>query len=331
MNHNIPKSEYFISVVAIAYNNITIVETYLKDVYLLLDQHFTDFEILLIDHLADLPKDDLDNLLHNIPSIRYIKLSHETPDDVALAAGLENAIGDYVVLHSMIDDPVTCIIDVIKKALEGYDIVIGVSKQNQTVGYKLTRPLIKWMLKHIGYDIPKNATGLRCLSRRAVNSVISTGRFHHQFYVRISKTGYPKTIYNYNQDNRVKFTRTLKKGVLQALHTMVFNSTKPLRWVSALGLLGSMMAFFFSVYSLIIRLFKDNIIEGWTTAVLFSSLLFMLLFIILAFIGEYMGRLLDDRSEQKDYNIACEKYSSVMLNRDRHNVLGQAIHNENKP
>ena len=90
-------------------------------------------------------------------------------------------------------------------------------------------------------------------------------------------------------------------------------------------MLGSFMAFIFASYSLVIRLFKDNVIEGWTSMILFMSVLFMLLFLILAFFGEYLGRLLDDRSEQRDYSVALEKMSSVMLSEQRSNVIDTSV------
>jgi hypothetical protein len=55
------------------------------------------------------------------------------------------------------------------------------------------------------------------------------------------------------------------------------------------------------------------------------SLLFMLQFVMLAFFGEYLGRLLDDRSEQVDYSIVFEKNSAVMVNQDRVNVLSDSL------
>lgn len=46
---------------------------------------------------------------------------------------------------------------------------------------------------------------------------------------------------------------------------------------------------------------------------------------MLAFFGEYLSRLLDDRSEQAAYSIVFEKNSAVMVNQDRLNVLNDAI------
>jgi len=90
-------------------------------------------------------------------------------------------------------------------------------------------------------------------------------------------------------------------------------------------LLGSFSAFLFAMYSLLVHLVKGHVVEGWTTTILFMSALFMMQFIMMAFFGEYLGRLLDDRSEQADYSVVFEKNSAVMVNRDRVNVIGDSV------
>ena len=44
------------------------------------------------------------------------------------------------------------------------------------------------------------------------------------------------------------------------------------------------------------------------------------MFIILLLIGEYLGRLLSQSQNQKEYYISLEENSSVMLEEDRLNV-----------
>lgn len=319
------KLDCFVSVVAVLRNMSSIVEPFVQKMQKHLNQHFSDYEIVLIDQFSDDGTNEkCDLLLKEIPSVRYIALSSFVHEDIALAAGLENAIGDFVVLFSPLQDPVDCVFELVKNCRAGSDVVVGVARQPQTLGYRAIRPLIQRALHKIGYDIPKDATGLRCLSRRAVNAVTQTGRFHHQFYVRIAKTGYPQSAYSYSLINPGKKRRTLYRGIQQGLRLLVFNSTSPLRWMSSLGLMGSLMGFTFAAYSLLIRFVKGNVVEGWTTLVLFSSVLFMLLFLILAFLGEYIGRLLDDRSEQRDYSVVYEKHSSVMLDEERSNVFNES-------
>ena len=315
------KSNNFVSVVSLMEGNYEKITTYLEDLYTHLNNNFDDYEIVLIDQDS---KPELttkvEKLLTHIPSIRYLRLAYNVHDDVALAAGLENAIGDFVILHSASEDPVDCISDIVNQSQNGFDIIIGASSQRQTIGYKLVRPMIQSVLNRIGYNLPRNATGLRCLSRRAVNAVTQSGRFHHKLYVRINNTGYPYSVYHYAQKNNGEIKRTLRNGIFQGLYLLVFNSTKPLRWMSGLGVFGSLMAFSFSLYSIAVHYFKETVIEGWTTTILFISMLFMIMFMILAFFGEYLGRLLNERNEQNDYTVSFERTSSVMLDEQRENV-----------
>lgn len=91
-----------------------------------------------------------------------------------------------------------------------------------------------------------------------------------------------------------------------------------------LGFTGSFAAFLFGLYSILIHFIKGNVVEGWTTTILFMSSLFMVQFVMLALFGEYLGRLLDDRSEQADYSVVFEKTSAVMVNQNRVNVLNDS-------
>ncbi len=82
-----------------------------------------------------------------------------------------------------------------------------------------------------------------------------------------------------------------------------------------------MASFLLATYSVLIHLVSNNIVPGWTTVVLSMSMLFMFQFIMMAFFGEYLIRLLDDRRERGDYSIAFEKNSMVMVDQDRVNVM----------
>jgi len=327
MDNTIIKMETFVSVVLILDDfEHHAFGVYLKELQQYLDQRYSDYEIIIIDqNRKPLSHSVQDNLLNTISSIRWIKLAFPVEMDIALSAGIENAIGDFVLLLRPTVDPIEIIDDMVKESDEGYDVVIGIAERPRTIGYKLARPLSNQILHSIDYHIPKNATPVRCLSRRAINTVLRTGQLNHQFFIKIANTGYPTKNYNYklhNPDTLKK--RTLLSGLTQSMQLMIFNSTKPLRWISLLGILGSLSAFIFAIYSIVVNIIKDDVIEGWTSMVFFSSFLFMFLFIILAFLGEYIARLLNENSNQKSYYISSEETSSVMLETDRFNVLQQS-------
>jgi len=323
MDNAIQKIETFVSIVLVLDRvNSNDFEGYLKSLQQYLDQRYSDYEIVVIDQtIAHAPTLVQSKLLETISSIRWIKLAFPVEIDVALCAGIENAIGDFVMLLRPTIDPIQIIGDMVNEALEGHDVIIGIAKSPQTIGYKLARLLSNKLLCSIGYQIPKNATPVRCLSRRAINTILNTRQFNHQFFAKVAKTGYPTKNYQYNLLNSNKLKkRTLISGVTQTLKMMIFNSTKPLRWISLLGIIGSLSAFIFAVYSVAINFIKDDVTEGWTSMVFFSSFLFFILFIILAFLGEYLARLLNENSNQKNYYISSEETSTIMLETDRFNV-----------
>lgn len=321
------KNDSFVSVILNVDQQIASLDAKVREIQGELDERYSDYEIVIIAH-GPISVSNMgysaDATLQQIPSVRFIQLSGGVHDDVAWAAGLENAIGDFVVLFDLLTDPISAIPGVVEACKSGTDVVVGVAEQPLSPAYRIFSLLSDRVLKAIDYHLPHRATSLRCLSRRAVNSVTSTGRFHHQFYLRIQKTGYPVGIYCYELLPKTGVKKLFWGGFRYLIRLMVFNSSRPLRWMSSIGMIGSLAAFLFAFYSVAINLVRGNVVEGWTTIILFMSLLFMLQFIMLAFFGEYLGRLLDDRSEQADYSIVFEKKSAVMVNQDRVNVLSDA-------
>jgi polyisoprenyl-phosphate glycosyltransferase len=322
------KSDSFVSVVLVQAQPLATRGDALRRIQLELDSHYSDYEVVVIGQGTATAYSLQDEaVLQDTPSLRYIQLAARVQPDVAWAAALENAIGDFVVMFDPSADPVQTISETVALCKSGFDVVVGVSKQSRTRAYRVFRSMADGILRLVDYALPRDATGLRCLSRRAVNSVTCTGRFRYQLSMRIQKTGYPQTAYDYELSSagRSVTPRSLLAGVSDLLRLLVFNSSRPLRWMSGLGLFGSFSAFLFAVYSLLVHLAKGHVVEGWTTTILFMSALFMIQFIVMSFFGEYLGRLLDERSEQADYSVVFEKTSAVMVNQDRVNVLGAAV------
>lgn len=319
------KKDMFVSVVIACRNQEYALKSKLQKLHEVLDSTYVDFELVIVDNFSeDSTENFITSKLSTLDCIRYIKLSNQVENDIAVSAGLENSIGDFVVLFDILQDPISLIDKAVTKCYQGCDIVIGVAKQNTSFLYNLVRPCTNKLLKMIGYNLPQNATSFRCLSRRAVNSITESGRLHHKMMVRISRTGFPSTIEQYSLES-TNIEKSLNEGIRDTIKLMVFNSTKPLRWMSLIGVFGSFLAFLFSSYSFLVKIIGNSVVDGWATLVIFSSILFMLLFTMLAFFGEYLGRLLDDRSEHRDYSVVFEKNSSVMVNETRVNVLNESV------
>ncbi|XBS68588.1 glycosyl transferase family 2 [Acerihabitans sp. KWT182] len=277
------KNESFLSVTFVVRESISLFKEHIIDILMVLEDNFTDYEIVIIrpgPYIANTM--DEDKLMQEVPCMRLIQLSANVQEDIALGVGLENSIGDFVILWNCKKDPpdiIPCLVNISKS---GYDIILGVSDNKNTFFYSLIRKLSKHLLSLVDYSLPENTTNLRCLSRRTVNTVTKIGRFHHQLMMRIQKSGYPFKEFSYTQ-RYCRSTNNIFGAFRSLLRLMIFNSSKPLRLMSMVGFIGSVIAFIFAGYSIIARLLIGHIVDGWTTTIFFMSFLFMLQFVMLAF------------------------------------------------
>lgn len=323
------KRDTFVSVVLVVKNQTERLIDYIEKLSPYLEHRLNDYEIVIIDQNSkDGLEQELPKSLEIHQSIRHIRLSQEESNDVALGAGLENAIGDFVINLNIESDSIGIILPVIDHALSGNDIVVCTSDKVTSYLYKKIKIISTGFLKSIGYTLPNDSTGTFCFSRRAINAITESGRYYCKLHMRVANVGYTLASFDANEYIHATKKKNIASGITETLHHMVFNSTKPLRWMSFLGIMGSVLAMVFSIYSLLVHIINDTVASGWTTTILFMSMLFAILFTMLSFFGEYLARLLNDRSEHKDYNVVYEKNSSVMLNEYRNNVLFTSINDE---
>lgn len=305
----------FVSLLLVSSEKSPLTEETLLNAHRELEQGFTDFEIVIVSNRfqPDMTEPAV-SLLDALASIRIIKLANPVSYEVAMSAALENSIGDFVILTDLPRDPVDVIGPMVERCKAGADVLVGTSKQPRTLALKVIEPIFDRLLHKVGYAIPGNATTLRCLSRRAVIAVTRGGRFHHTPFVRMTKTGYPVESYSYKVSNNLP-AKTLGASIREVLRLIIFNSTRPMRWITTSGITLALVAALLAAFLLP------------STSALLGTVLALILafqFLGLGFLGEYVGRLLDERSEEFFYMVAEERTSSVVPARNRLNVAGQA-------
>jgi len=321
------------SVVVPIWQIVDRLEECIQELDAILKEHYHEYEMVLIDcspHGSDADR-IVTGLLTKISCIRYIGLSEAKALEVQYGAGMENAIGDVIVLLDPRFDAPEIIPDVVKTALSGYDILVGTTSRGQGFVYNtLSAGFRRIIGQLINYDVPKNATNFRVLSRRAVLEVLHKGPFAHRLFINISSSGYEKAIYEYKPGRKQPCKRLLQ-GFSEAASVLVFSSVWPLRAVSGLGLAGSLLGLAISAGALMLKLFTTGIVSpGWTSLSMFVSLQFSILFVALFVYGEYLARLIDSR-EDEEYSVRFEKHSSVMLPAERLNVCYQSTESDLSP
>lgn len=321
----IVKSESFVSVVIILDRDVEETVTKIPEIEHYLQMRYSDFEVVVVAEKSVQSQATrlVSPLLQTVPCIRYLQLTNDVSKDVAREAGLENAIGDFIVLMSPKYDPIDLIGQSVAMCKAGSDVIVGISPLNHSLAYQMFRPAAQSLLKMADYGLPKDATHFRCLSRRAANAVTEAGKSHQRFFMRIQKSGYGFTLLNY--EALCKEGRGFWHGLKKLLRLLVFNSQKPLRFMSAVGFMSAGIAFLLSLYAVGIKLFRYGVVDGWASTFFVMSMFAMLQFVILGFIGEYLARVLDEQGGQNSYTTVFEKNSLTMVDADRINVLDTSI------
>lgn len=323
--------EALVTVAIICRNVADLLDDCVDRVCSLLAARYTNYEVLLVDnHSDDDTLERAEALLSRYHCVRLLGLSRRMGAEIATMAGLESAIGDFVVSMEPDRDPIDQIPPMLEMVRQGQDIVIGVSDRvrHRSAVYRLLNGVYFSLARRLLHvELVPGSTTFCALSRQAVNAMTRIRRRKRLFVLVASETGYPQVTYRYQQlPSASRRDRGLLASIRRGISILINNSNVPLRFVSAAGLLGSLLCLLYSVYIFVINLVKETVMEGWTTLSLQMSGLFLLVFLMLALIGEYMARVLDESMERPLYHLRGEKASSVMISdATRRNVLNVSV------
>jgi glycosyltransferase involved in cell wall biosynthesis len=309
----------FISVVAPVRNEADILESFVKDTTAVLRENYANYELILVDDDSEDGTEALvTELLNEYENIRYQRLSRQFGEEIAISAGLDTAIGDFVVVMLPVMDPPGIIPEMVRRSIEGVDVVFGVrtSRAHEGLFSRLSVKLFyRCCHRFLGLDLPENSTQFRCLSRQAVNAITQIRDRYRYLRIFSSYVGFQRQPLDYQpvyRQGKVR-RRRLADSISYALALIMENSTHPLRLVSWLGLVAAAGNLMYGVYIFAIYFFKDNISEGWTTLSLQSAAEFFFLILILTALCEYMGVMLNRIQARPLYFIKIEKNSTALL------------------
>ena len=252
------------------------------------------------------------------PHLRLVRLSRNFGHQIALTAGLEVARGDAVVtMDGDLQDPPEVIPDLVARWQEGYDVVYGVREEREgETRYKLwTARLFYGLIGRLSpVEIPAEAGDFRLLSRRAANALRAMPERARFLRGMTSWIGFPRIGVPYRREARTagatKYpTRKMIKFAADAITSF---SSAPLRVVSAIGFVLVGFCAVYLLYTLYVRFFTDDTVEGWTSVIVVLLLIGGAQLIGLGVIGQYIGRIYDEAKGRPLY-VVSELVDSASL------------------
>ena len=93
-----------------------------------------------------------------------------------------------------------------------------------------------------------------------------------------------------------------------------------MRLVTVLTLFGAAANLFYTVYILMIAIFKSDIADGWLSLSLQQSGMFFLISIVLLVLSEYVLKMLSFSEDKTDHYVAQELTSVRLTSKERLNI-----------
>jgi polyisoprenyl-phosphate glycosyltransferase len=306
-------NESLISIVAPLEGDTTAtVVAFIEETVAVLRQLVTHYEIVLVDDgVSAATVAGVRALLERYDFVRFLRLSRHFGEETAIAAGLDVAIGDYVIVMLPNMDPPSLIPEFFERARADADIVYGVRlhRKSEPLWYRAGARLFYWYINSVvKAGIPNDSTQFRCMSRQVVNAITQIRDPDQYLRLLTSYIGFRKEALPYSPINRTgePTVRPKREAVNLARALVMDHTTHPLRTVIWIGVA--------------IALF-NAVVVAMQGGEVHDALAFLVLSVMLAFVGEYVGGLSRRMRDRPAYYVREEHTSSVLLREERRNVV----------
>ncbi len=269
-----------------------------------------DFEIIYVD---DGSRDATPDVIREIqaldPRVRTLRFSRNFGHQTAVTAGLEHASGDAVVLiDADLQDPPDVIADMVARWRDGYDVAYGVRiDRDGETRFKLAtaKAFYRLLNRFSETEIPLDTGDFRLMDRAVVDVLRAMPERDRFVRGMVAWAGFRQIAVPYRRAARFagESKYPFLKMVRFALDGLTSFSRAPLRLATWMGFLVSGVALAAIVYALVLRLFTNNWVTGWTA--LFIAVLFIggAQLLSLGVIGEYIGRIYGESKRRPLYLI----------------------------
>ena len=269
--------------------------------------------MLVNDGSKDRTWNIIEELFESNEYVTGVNLAKNKGHQFALLAGLMTA-KEYADMVISMDADLQDDIEVVDKFIEEYyngcDIVYGVrsSRKKDTFFKKSTAIMFYRLMQKLGVDMVYNHADYRLMSKRALNNLEDFEEVNLFLRGIIPMIGYKNAIVEYERNERFagESKYPLKKMISFALEGITSCSVKPLRIITLLGLLISVVSSLYLIY-VIIGYFIGNTISGWSTQIVLTCFFGGFQILCMGVIGEYVGKIYSEVKKRPRYIIQDKK------------------------
>ena len=288
-----------ISIVSPVYRAEKILPILVSEINLVMERIGEDYEIILVDDRSPDNSWEVMKVLSSQNSkIKSIRLSRNFGQHSAIFAGLTKTKGNWVVVMDcdMQDQPKE-IAKLYKKALEGYDIVLG-QRENRKDKFlkKLTSRLFYKVFNYLsGANFDNNVANFGIYHQKTIKSILDMKDYVKFFSLFINWIGFKSVSIPIEHGEREEGKSTYSMGRLfkQAFNVIISFSDKPLRLFINFGLSISVLSFIVGIYYLYLALTGKIAQPGFSSLILSIWFLSGIIISCIGIVGVYLGKTFD--------------------------------------
>lgn len=265
-------------------------------------------EIILVDdHSTDRSPELLKEVCSQDSQFRYARLARNSGSHIATLAGLARARGQCAVfLAADLQDPPELILQMLDLWRAGHHIVWAVREERQGVS-KLDIFLANTtyrLLNLLGeVDLPPRGSDFALLDRKAINALLQSVGSDPSIGGEVARLGFSSAQIAYTKEKRAAGGSkwTLKRKLKAFADAFVSFSYAPLRAMSFLGMMFSLLGFAYAILVIVLRLMTRTPVQGWSSLIVVVLVMGGVQMVMLGVLGEYLWRTLEAARHRPTY------------------------------
>lgn len=319
-------NDIFLSIIIVFKNQATEIIEYLESAQKLVGSKVADYEFIIVDNASVDNSSSIYKAITGIdglPNLQVFVLTQEVDEDTAICVGLENALGDSILVLNSNEDDLSQIDEMLSQSSMGYDVVFAenVVKKNENFIHKYLSGIFMFIYKSFtGFNLNKQAPKFRLLSKKVVNYILQFPKPAITYRLIPASSGFELYYLTYSNESKVKVEKSLGERITRSVRLLINTTYGPLRFVNTLCLLGALSNFIYSMYVLFITFFKKDVAPGWTTLSLQLSGMFFLISLVLFIFGEYLLSIKTNVDNGPSFFVSKEYTSKLFTKRMKLNV-----------
>ncbi|MEQ9669223.1 glycosyltransferase family 2 protein [Coleofasciculus sp. G2-EDA-02] len=240
-------------------------------------------------------------------AIKVVSLSRNFGKEIALTAGIDYANGAAVVpIDADLQDPPELIRELVAKWREGYDVVYATrrSRQGESWLKRFTaNSFYRVICRMSRVPIPRNTGDFRLLDRRVVEVIKQMPERTRFMKGLFAWVGFKQISIFYDRAPRYKGKTKWNYWRLWnfAVDGITSFSLVPLKIWSYMGVVLSLLAFFYAAFLIIRTLILGIVVPGYASLMVVTLFLGGIQLITLGIIGEYLGRVYEEVKQRPLY------------------------------